>query len=119
MIYLKADVIGCEVRSKDGNRRAVHCSSSGICSVIPFYNCVEKTLTLNYQVGFACMDHYLLPESQVTHVCNLDSKFHAYCTRLNHSGSSMILAVHGTYTCANIYTHREETFFNNDLYVPE
>lgn len=46
--YLKADVVSSELRSKDGKRVAVGSTAGGIGGVVPFYECIQISLTLNY-----------------------------------------------------------------------
>jgi len=46
--YPKADVVSSELRRKNGKGVAVGSTAGGIGGVVPFYDCIQIPLTLNY-----------------------------------------------------------------------
>lgn len=61
ILYLKADVVSSELRSKDGKRVAIGSPAGGIRGVVPFNDCIQIPLPLNYQFCFVGLHDYLLP----------------------------------------------------------
>jgi hypothetical protein len=63
--YLKGNVISSKVGSINGNGRAVGSPSGGICGVVPYYSCIEISLTLKYQICFVGLHHHFFPANNI------------------------------------------------------